>query len=162
MALPGAKNGAPTLAEKTGDHREFHEATASHAEGIGFVEEAKHASNSEKQMTLRKAIKLYPQAIGWSVLLSSTLIMEGTLRQPSKSDSSQLKAFSLPQVMTLRFWEVSMHLHNSTRNMARSTKLQASGQSLQHGSQAFPTVLVLVRSSDCSLLAGPQTNTGTK
>ncbi len=39
--------------------------------------EAKHASDSEHTMSLMKAIKLYPKAIGWSVLLSSTLIMEG-------------------------------------------------------------------------------------
>lgn len=39
--------------------------------------EAKQAANSEHTMSLMKAIKLYPKAIGWSVLLSSTLIMEG-------------------------------------------------------------------------------------
>ena len=42
-----------------------------------LVEDAKHASDSEHQMTLLKAIKIYPKAIGWSVLLSSTLIMGG-------------------------------------------------------------------------------------
>lgn len=39
--------------------------------------EAKHAASSEQEMTLWAAIKTYPKAIGWSVLLSSTLIMEG-------------------------------------------------------------------------------------
>lgn len=39
--------------------------------------EAKHAADTEHEMTLLRAIKLYPKAIGWSVLLSSTLIMEG-------------------------------------------------------------------------------------
>lgn len=39
--------------------------------------EAKHAADTEHSMSLLKAIKLYPKAIGWSVLLSSTLIMEG-------------------------------------------------------------------------------------
>jgi MFS transporter, SP family, general alpha glucoside:H+ symporter len=42
-----------------------------------LVEDAKHAADSEHQMTLLKAIKTYPKAIGWSVLLSTTLIMEG-------------------------------------------------------------------------------------
>ncbi|KAI1497748.1 general substrate transporter [Biscogniauxia marginata] len=42
-----------------------------------LVSGARHASDVEQQMTLLKAIKLYPKAIGWSVLLSSTLIMEG-------------------------------------------------------------------------------------
>lgn len=39
--------------------------------------ESKHAADTEHEMTLLRAIKLYPKAIGWSVLLSSTLIMEG-------------------------------------------------------------------------------------
>ncbi|KAI1371413.1 sugar transporter [Hypoxylon crocopeplum] len=42
-----------------------------------LVSEAKHAADAEQQMTLLRAIKLYPKAISWSVLLSSTLIMEG-------------------------------------------------------------------------------------
>jgi SP family general alpha glucoside:H+ symporter-like MFS transporter len=39
--------------------------------------EAKHASDAEHNMSLLTAIKTYPKAIGWSMLLSSTLIMEG-------------------------------------------------------------------------------------
>jgi SP family general alpha glucoside:H+ symporter-like MFS transporter len=42
-----------------------------------LVDEARLASAKEQQMSLLAAIKLYPKAIGWSVLLSSTLIMEG-------------------------------------------------------------------------------------
>lgn len=41
------------------------------------VFEAKQATDKEHSMTLLKAIKLYPKAIGWSVLLSTTIIMEG-------------------------------------------------------------------------------------
>ncbi|KAI2774488.1 sugar transporter [Daldinia loculata] len=41
------------------------------------VSEAKHAADVEQKMSLLEAIKLYPKAIAWSVLLSSTLIMEG-------------------------------------------------------------------------------------
>jgi SP family general alpha glucoside:H+ symporter-like MFS transporter len=40
-------------------------------------EEAQHAADDEKSMTLVQAIKLYPKAVGWSVVLSSALIMEG-------------------------------------------------------------------------------------
>lgn len=40
-------------------------------------EEAQHAAADEKQMSLVQAIKLYPKAVGWSVILSSALIMEG-------------------------------------------------------------------------------------
>ncbi|KAF5507916.1 Maltose permease MAL31 [Colletotrichum aenigma] len=39
--------------------------------------EAKQAADSEHQMTLLEAITTYPKAIAWSILLSSTLIMEG-------------------------------------------------------------------------------------
>jgi len=42
-----------------------------------MISEAKHAEDKEHQMSLLTALKLYPKAIGWSVLLSSTLIMEG-------------------------------------------------------------------------------------
>ncbi|KAI8957351.1 sugar transporter [Daldinia sp. FL1419] len=43
----------------------------------GLISEAKHAADAEQNMSLLKAIKLYPKAIAWSILLSSTLIMEG-------------------------------------------------------------------------------------
>jgi MFS transporter, SP family, general alpha glucoside:H+ symporter len=49
--------------------------TATHDEAL--IVEAKHASDSELQMTLWQAIKLYPKAIAWSLVLSSTLVMEG-------------------------------------------------------------------------------------
>ncbi|KAK9258192.1 general substrate transporter [Lipomyces tetrasporus] len=38
---------------------------------------AKHASDAEHSMTLARGLRLYPKAIGWSVLLSSALVMEG-------------------------------------------------------------------------------------
>lgn len=41
------------------------------------VMEAKHANATEHSMTLLSAVRTYPKAIGWSVLVSSTLIMEG-------------------------------------------------------------------------------------
>lgn len=43
----------------------------------GLAADAKHGAAAEHQMSLLQAIKTYPKAIGWSVLLSSTLIMEG-------------------------------------------------------------------------------------
>ncbi|KAJ5757354.1 uncharacterized protein N7511_006048 [Penicillium nucicola] len=42
-----------------------------------FLVEGQHAAQKEHSMTLWQALKLYPKAVGWSVLLSSTLIMEG-------------------------------------------------------------------------------------
>lgn len=44
---------------------------------LGIIDEAKQATNQEHQMSLWQGIKLYPKAIGWSVLLSTAIIMEG-------------------------------------------------------------------------------------
>lgn len=52
------------------------EASTIHKDG-SLVDEAKNAANAEQSMTLGQAIKTYPKAIGWSMLLSATLIMEG-------------------------------------------------------------------------------------
>lgn len=38
---------------------------------------ARNAEAQEKNMTLLEAIKLYPTAIGWSMVLSTALVMEG-------------------------------------------------------------------------------------
>lgn len=38
---------------------------------------AKKATEREQKMTLLQAIKLYPKAVGWSLLLSTTVVMEG-------------------------------------------------------------------------------------
>ena len=54
-----------------------HTETPATAHGADLAEEARHASSREHEMTLWAALKLYPKAVGWSVLLSSTLIMEG-------------------------------------------------------------------------------------
>lgn len=67
-ALPGHDADKPT------------ETSTTHAEKIRPQElaaDAKHGADSEHRMTLWQAIKTYPKAVGWSVLLSSTLIMEG-------------------------------------------------------------------------------------
>ncbi|PVI07346.1 general substrate transporter [Periconia macrospinosa] len=53
------------------------EAPLDSAKPISRNEEAQHAATDEKQMSLIQAIKLYPKAVGWSVVLSSALIMEG-------------------------------------------------------------------------------------
>jgi len=51
--------------------------TVTQSKAIAPVEEAEHAASGEKSMSLMQAIKLYPKAVGWSVVLSSALIMEG-------------------------------------------------------------------------------------
>ncbi|KAI0161576.1 general alpha-glucoside permease [Xylariaceae sp. FL1272] len=44
---------------------------------MSLVNEANEANNRERDMTLLQAFKVYPKAIGWSIVLSSCLIMEG-------------------------------------------------------------------------------------
>lgn len=41
------------------------------------IEDARMATEKERKMTLRQGIKLYPKAIAWSVLISTTIVMEG-------------------------------------------------------------------------------------
>ncbi|KAK7751951.1 hypothetical protein SLS62_006094 [Diatrype stigma] len=42
-----------------------------------LVREANEANDRERDMKLSTAVKIYPKAIGWSMVLSSCLIMEG-------------------------------------------------------------------------------------
>ncbi|KAL1656404.1 hypothetical protein SLS61_000867 [Didymella pomorum] len=55
--------------------KETHLPIAAHL--VAPNEEAQHAADDEKSMGLFQAIRLYPKAVGWSVVLSSALIMEG-------------------------------------------------------------------------------------
>ncbi|KAG5665479.1 hypothetical protein KAF25_009604 [Fusarium avenaceum] len=41
------------------------------------IEHARSAANKEQKMTLMQGIKLYPKAVGWSVLISTCIVMEG-------------------------------------------------------------------------------------
>lgn len=43
----------------------------------GLVDEAKEATDHEHQMGILEAIRTYPKAVGWSVLASTALVMEG-------------------------------------------------------------------------------------
>lgn len=42
-----------------------------------LIADAKHATEKEQRMTLWQGIRLYPKAIGWSVLISTCICMEG-------------------------------------------------------------------------------------
>ena len=42
-----------------------------------LVEDARAATEAERSMGLWEALKRYPNAIGWSMLLSTAIIMEG-------------------------------------------------------------------------------------
>jgi SP family general alpha glucoside:H+ symporter-like MFS transporter len=41
------------------------------------VNDARQATENEHNMTLLQGIKLYPKAIGWSILISTCIVMEG-------------------------------------------------------------------------------------
>lgn len=49
----------------------------SHVDFQGLVDEAKEATNHEHNMGIIEAIRTYPKAVGWSVLASTALVMEG-------------------------------------------------------------------------------------
>lgn len=42
-----------------------------------IIQNAKVATDKERNMTLWQGIKLYPKAIAWSVLISTCIVMEG-------------------------------------------------------------------------------------
>ncbi|KFY15285.1 hypothetical protein V492_02102 [Pseudogymnoascus sp. VKM F-4246] len=42
-----------------------------------YLADAEDANNQEHELTLLQAVKIYPKAVGWSLVLSTTLIMEG-------------------------------------------------------------------------------------
>lgn len=48
-----------------------------HDENLPSKQGAHHALVQEKHMSLLQAVKLYPKAVGWSMVLSTALVMEG-------------------------------------------------------------------------------------
>ena len=42
-----------------------------------LARDARRATNTEHTMTFMQAVRMYPKAIGWSILLSLTIVMEG-------------------------------------------------------------------------------------
>lgn len=53
--------------------KESHHETPSHS----FAQDAKLATDKEQSMTLMQGIRLYPKAIGWSIVISTCIAMEG-------------------------------------------------------------------------------------
>jgi SP family general alpha glucoside:H+ symporter-like MFS transporter len=41
------------------------------------IDHARAAADKEQKMTLMQGIKLYPKAVGWSILISTCIVMEG-------------------------------------------------------------------------------------
>ena len=42
-----------------------------------IIADAKRATEKERHMSLWEGVKLYPKAIGWSVVISTCIVMEG-------------------------------------------------------------------------------------
>ncbi|CAJ2511685.1 Uu.00g073100.m01.CDS01 [Anthostomella pinea] len=76
------KDAETARAHKDGQHVHVDEAIAGRIAAnvddfMSLVSEANAANEKERHMKLSHAFKVYPKAIGWSMLLSSCLIMEG-------------------------------------------------------------------------------------
>lgn len=91
----------------------------------GLAAEARLAADSEHRMSLLTAVRLYPHAIGWSVLLSSTLIMEGY-------DLALLSSLYASQVFNRKFgtfdeatgkWALSAAWQSGLSNGARAGEI---------------------------------------
>jgi len=64
-----------TLPAKRTQERQTHESGLETVANL--VQDAKAATEAEQSMTLWQGIKVYPKAIGWSVLISTCICMEG-------------------------------------------------------------------------------------
>src|SRR5689334_90480 len=53
------------------------EAAFDGADAVTTINDAQTATAKEHSMSLWQGLKLYPKAIGWSILLSTAIIMEG-------------------------------------------------------------------------------------
>jgi SP family general alpha glucoside:H+ symporter-like MFS transporter len=42
-----------------------------------LIQYARTAAEKERRMTLLQGVRLYPKAVAWSVLISTTIVMEG-------------------------------------------------------------------------------------
>jgi SP family general alpha glucoside:H+ symporter-like MFS transporter len=67
------------------DNNAMEKLATTKTEFAALGDDAKTATNREHAMTLREALRKYPKAIGWSVLLSLAVAMEGY----GKSDRRQ-------------------------------------------------------------------------
>lgn len=126
--------------EKVAGHSHL-EAISSHEakmDGKVLITLAKDASEFEHQLSPLQAIKAYPMAIFWSLMVSMCVVMEGELSSPQilKIDLQQRK-----QATTRFLLEIFTHIHHSRRNTGRiinlSTVEQVVISSQPHGRQGL-------------------------
>jgi hypothetical protein len=69
---------ADTVANLNRHHTDFQwERKGSKINSATLISEAKEATDHEHDMGLFEAIRRYPKAVGWSILASTALVMEG-------------------------------------------------------------------------------------
>lgn len=59
------------------DTEQVRKMSAANADIAELTKDAARATQAEQNMTLMEGLRLYPKAVGWSVLLSGAIIMEG-------------------------------------------------------------------------------------
>ncbi|KAK5164844.1 uncharacterized protein LTR77_009508 [Saxophila tyrrhenica] len=123
------REGDTAVDEKNGNQSEHTEATPSQARSIvetghavineaiaqgvaaniddsmTLFHEADEANSRERGMKLREAFRIYPKAITWSIILSSTIIMEDRFRQPAPIARSTPPRWRKQATKGTRYWE---------------------------------------------------------
>ena len=66
---PGSKGGEKNEAS----HQQYYAADGTDK----VINNAKAATDKERSMSLLQGIKTYPKAVGWSILISTCIVMEG-------------------------------------------------------------------------------------
>ena len=119
-------------------------------EFVNLSFEAKAATDKERSMTLLQGIKLYPKAVGWSMLLSTCIIMEGydlvLLGRFVPNHNAHWQPVFCP-TKRLTSQKVSMHslsLRTSTGSRSQTAKTKFP----RAGNQASAMVSKLARSLD--------------
>lgn len=59
------------------DNEQIRKMSVANPDIANLTEDAAKATQAEQTMTLMQGLRLYPKAVGWSVLLSCAIIMEG-------------------------------------------------------------------------------------
>ena len=97
-----------------------------------IIRNAKNASEVEHKMSLWQGIKLYPKAVGWSVLISTCIAMEGYDISLLSNFCKFLWAVITVSVEYLLIRLLQTHFRNSTKNMERSLQMAVT-KFLLHG-----------------------------
>ena len=103
-----------------------------------LVNEANEANERERRMKLSTALKIYPKAIGWSMVLSSCLIVSGpslsTVLKARADAAMQMEGYQNAVVGSCEYWLVFLSFtnpieavgnHNESDQMSKLTAFVA-------------------------------------